>query len=64
MGKKIFILVLVIVLAAAIAIGGIYVKDTFFSEDVIVLPSPTPNPDEDKPGLLDEVIEQVQTVTM
>lgn len=64
MGNKIFILVLVIVLAAAIAIGGIYVKDTFFSEDVIVLPSPTPNPDEDKPGLLDEVIEQVQTVTM
>ena len=64
MGKKIFILVLVIVLAAAIAIGGIYVKDTFFSEDVIVLPSPTPNPDEDNPGLLDEVIVQVQTVTM
>ncbi len=64
MGKKILILVLVVVAVAAGAFGGIYVKDTFFSEEVIVLPSPTPNLDEDKPGLLDEVIEQVQTVTM
>ena len=64
MGKKILILVLVIVMAAAVTLGGIYVKDTFFFEDVIVLPSPTPNPDEDSPGLFDDVIVQVQTVTM
>lgn len=61
MGKKILIFLLVVVLIAAGAFGGIYIKDNFLpSEEVIVIPTPEVTPE----SILSEVIQEEQTVSM
>ena len=61
MGKKILIFLLVVVLIAVGAFGGIYINDNFFpSEEVIVIPTPEVTPE----SILSEVIQEKQTVSM